>query len=247
MSAFVLLNTIINYDGRNISGVTSQVTLDTGVDLQEDTTFGDTFRTRLAGLFDTSLAVESYWEANSATDSFDADVFSFLNAGVKLVSVSDEGGAVGNVGYMFEGDLESYNMNAAIGEIFKVSITIQGNDRLMRGTVMENATRTTTANGTPKEVGEVTATQTIYSGLHVTAASGTSPTLDVTVESDPIEGFTTATPRIAHAQTDVVTSELKSLAGPVTDTWWRTVMTIGASGGPSFTAYHTLAILPTAT
>ena len=246
MSAFVLLNTIINYDGRNISGVTSQVTLDTGVDLQEDTAFGDTFRTRLAGLFDTSLSPESYWESNSASDSFDADMFSFLNDGVKLLSVSAEGGSVGDVGYMFEGDLESYNLNAAIGEIFKVSITIQGNDRLMRGTVMENGTRVTTANGTIIQVGAVTASQTIYSGLHVTAASGSSPTLDVTVESDPIEAFTTATLRITHAQLGIVGSELLSLAGPVTDAWWRAVMTIGG-GGPSFTAYHTLAILPTAT
>ncbi len=246
MSAFVLLNTIINYDGRNISGVTSQVTLDTGVDLQEDTAFGDTYRTRLAGLFDTSFAIESYWEAISASDSFDADVFGSLNAGVKLLSVSAEGGPVGDVSYMFEGDLESYNMNAVIGEIFKVSITIQGNDRLMRGTVMENGTRAATGNGTIIQVGAVSATQTIYSGLHVTAASGSTPTLDVTVESDPIEAFTTATLRITHAQLGIVGSELLSLAGPVTDARWRGGMTMGG-GGPSFTAYHTLAILPTAT
>ena len=200
MAAFVLVNAKSMYDGRDLSGITRQVALNSEVDLQEVTTFGDTFRRRAAGLFSVDLSAESYWESLSGDDSSDSDMFGLLNAGKKLVSVAGEGGNVADVGYMFEGDLQSYNVGAPIGELYKANIALQGNDKLMRGQVMENGTRTATGNGTAVQVGAVSSTQTIWSGLHVVAASGTSPTLDVTVESDDASGFATTVLRFTHAQ-----------------------------------------------
>lgn len=242
MTAFVLINSKIMYDGRNLSGITSQVALNAEVDLQDITTFGDTFKRRLAGLYTTSLNVDTYWESISASDSHDKDTFEFLNAGKKLISVSGEGGVVADVGYMFEGDLESYNLPGSIGELYKVSIVLQGNNKLMRGQVVENSTRTSTGNGSVVEAGVVASGSTIYSGLHVVEVSGSSPTLDVIVESDTASTFLSAVTRITHAQKIAVGSELLSLAGDITDNWWRVVMNISGSS-PSFTAYHTLAIL----
>jgi len=83
---------------------------------------------------------------------------------------------------------------------------------------------------------------TLYAGLHVTAFAGTSPTLDVLIESDSGSGFGTASSRIAFTQnTGSIQSQWGSVNGAVTDTYWRTKMTIGGSG-PSFTVYVTLGI-----
>jgi len=69
----------------------------------------------------------------------------------------------------------------------------------------------------------------------VIAASGTTPTLDVTIESDDAEGMASATTRLTFTQATATTSEWQELAGAVTDDWWRAAWTIGG-GSPSFTA-----------
>lgn len=241
MPAFVFTDAKIKFGGRDLSGVSNQITLTGEVDLQETTTFGANYRTRLAGLFTSSAQLEAYWENISANDSLDSDIFARLAAGTQLFSSAAEGGLVAGIAYMFEADLESYALGDNIGELAKATIAIQGNARLLRGQVLENSTRTATANGTAVQAGAVLATETVHSGIHVTAASGTSPTLDVTVESDDASGFASPLLRITHTQLTGVGSELKSLAGVVTDDWWRLVLTIGGTT-PSFTVFGTLAI-----
>lgn len=244
MAAFVLINAKIMHDGRDLSGILNQITLNSEAELAESTAFGDTFRKRLAGLFDTSMDMQGWWDSVSATDSADADLFSKLGGVKRLISLSGEGGTVGDIGYSFEADEVNYNPGAALGEVFAFNLTAQGSSRLLRGQVLENATRTVTANGTAKQIGSVSATQSVYSALHVTAVSGTLPTLDVTVESDDAEGFATAVTRITHAQKTAVGSELLSAAGAITDDWWRLRMVIGGTA-PSFTIFGVVAIANT--
>ena len=65
------------------------------------------------------------------------------------------------------------------------------------------------------------------------ALTAPGSTLDVIVESDDNAGFTTPTTRITFTQvTTTPISYLSSLAGSVTDTYWRMKWTI--SGGPYY-------------
>ena len=76
--------------------------------------------------------------------------------------------------------------------------------------------------------------KSMYAALHVISVSGTSPTLDVIVQSDDNSGFTTPTNRITFSQTGAVGAEWGSVAGAVTDDYWRVSYTIGGSDTPTF-------------
>ncbi len=96
-----------------------------------------------------------------------------------------------------------------------------------------NVSRTSSSSGTGRQIGAVSSTQTLYAALHVISASGTSPTLDVKVQSDDNSGFTSATDRITFTQATDVTSEWGSVGGAITDDYWRITYTVGGTS-PSF-------------
>jgi len=241
MASFILTNAKVLYNGRDLSGILNQIALSNEVDIQESTTFGATYKTRLAGLFSPSMNLNGYWESASGTDSADSDLFGTFGQGPALISVSPQGASLGDVSYSMQVEQATYNPGASLGEIFAFSLAVQGTGKLLRGTVMEFGTFTASGNGTSRQLGSVSSSQKIYSALHVTAASGTNPTLGVAVESDDASGFVSPVTRITHSQFTGVGAELKSADGPITDTWWRLVLTIGGIS-PSFTIGGFLAI-----
>jgi hypothetical protein len=126
--------------------------------------------------------------------------------------------------------------NGAVGELGQFSVGGEAAGlAAAQGFVMFAGTRTTTLTGTSVQAGAATATQTIQATLHVTDVSGTSQTLAVVVQSDDNAGFTTPTTRITFdtANATANRSQHKTLAGPVTDTYWRIVATVGGTN-PSF-------------
>lgn len=94
-------------------------------------------------------------------------------------------------------------------------------------TLAASAARTATANGSSFELGD---RGVICLKLDVTAASGTSPTLDVSIETS--EDGTTWRSLGAFAQKTAAGAERKSFAG--CDRFVRPVFTIGGTT-PSFT------------
>ena len=75
----------------------------------------------------------------------------------------------------------------------------------------------------------------MFAALHVLSASGTSPTLDVVLQSDDNSGFSSAVSRITFTQATGITSQWSTLAGAQTDDYWRASYTIGGSATPTFT------------
>ena len=144
---------------------------------------------------------------------------------------------------MFPALLAEYSPGAAVGELFAFNISAGGCDLLARGTVLENAVKTATANGTARNLGAVGAAQKLYAGMHVLAVSGTNPTLDMIIQSDDAEGFLSSANRITFAQKTAIGSQWATpVAGAITDTWWRCAYTIGGTDNPSFTVVVVLAI-----
>ena len=188
---------------------------------------------------------QGFWDHVDDDDSLDLELFSKIGLAANgLMSMSDAGGTLGDIGFSFVGREGEYSPGGAIGEVFAFSITVTGDGPLTRGLVMENSIFTVTANGTVRQNGAALATDTIYSTVHVVAASGAAPTLDVTVESDDDMGFGTALVRLTHPQFTTTGANQQTLVGPLTDDWWRLVLTI-AGGGPSFTVFGILAIQQT--
>jgi hypothetical protein len=181
------------------------------------------------------------WSAD-VMQNFDADTVD------ALVGLSAVGGSAvplstlpvaqtaGSVGYTFNAKQFAYTpIDADPDALAMAQLSGKGDGSpLVRGTLMNATTATTaTATGTAFEVGAVASTQKMYGALHVVAASGTSPTLDVVVESDDAEGFSSATSRMVFAQATGTTSEWLPLSSAITDDWWRITATVGGST-PSF-------------
>lgn len=247
MGKFVFRDVCIYYGGRDLSGELSSLNLEFGADTPDVTTLRDTARRRLAGLLDVSSTHQGWYSSDGALDSVDLDLFSQVGAGPLLISAAAEGAPLGQVSYSWKALTADYSPGASVGEVFAFNFNTTGDSHLARGEVMENAAAAFTfvgiTQGTSNQLGAALAEDTIYSSVHVVAVSGTSPTLDLTVESDDADAspFASGVTRFTHTQFTGVGSEQLTLVGPVTDDWWRYVIDIGGTT-PSFLMFLSLAI-----
>lgn len=240
MATHVLTDAKVWVGDYNLSGDLNGVGLEYRAELLDDTVFGDTTRSRTGGLKMVTLNVQGIW--NGADNEQDEELFGNIGTANVPVSVASQGGDVGEIAYLFRAIEARYAPGASIGELLRFEADAEGSDGagLVQGYVLENDTLTATANGTAVQAGAAAAGQTIYAALHVLSASA-ADTLDVKIQSDSASNFPSATDRITFTQATARTSEWKTLAGAVTDTWWRIVATIGGTS-PSFTFVVTLGI-----
>ena len=246
MGKFVLTDVKVLFDGRDLSGELSNVSLEYTAETPDKTAFGDVTRTRLPGILDIVATHSGWWDIVSATDDLDADLIAQIGAASSLMTMSDSGGTLGDFTYSFPTQAAVLTRGGSHGEIMAFSITVNTDGPLVRGVVMENSAFATTTDGTARQVGAAIAGESIYSNLHVTAVSGTNPTLDVTVESDATNSFSgSETLRLTHPQLTAVGSNRQILAGAVTDPWWRLTMTIGGTDTPTFTVFGSIGIQTT--
>lgn len=244
MAKFVLRDIKICYGGRDLSGELSSLNMEYTAETPDATVLSDITRRRLPGLLSINSNHNGWWDSVSATDSLDKDLFDQVGANPLLISAAPNAGAQGEPSYSWQALTAEYSPGATVGEVFAFTFNTMGDSRLIRGTVLESGTFGVTADGDAAQLGAAATTDTIYSAFHVIAASGTAPTLDVVLESDDDSGFPSAVTRITHTQFTGVGAELLTLAGPVTDDWWRYTLTI-ADTIPSFTVFGAVGIIPT--
>ncbi len=108
-----------------------------------------------------------------------------------------------------------------VGMLHKWTIDMTAEGVIVRGIVLDTQQPlSSTADGTGQQHGAISSTQTGYGAIHVTAVD-TLTSLDTIIQSDDNSDFTSATNRITFTQVTGVTSERKTVAGAVTDDWWR--------------------------
>lgn len=229
-------------DGYDLSGHLQGLAFDASVEMQDDTTFGDTARSNAPGLDDFTLQHEGVWSAGAGLPDtvFDAQ----KGLADLLATMAPVNGDEGAIAYLMRVTQGSYSLGGTIGDLhrFSVSLSASGGVGAVRGTLMTNRTITASGSGTGRQLGAVGASGTLYAGLHVLSASGTSPTLDVTVESDDASGFASPITRVTFAQATAIGSQWETLGGAVADDWWRVSWVIGGTGSPSFDAVVVLGI-----
>lgn len=220
----------------DLSADMNALALNYGAEMLDNTTFGATTRINKAGLKTILAQHEGLWDSNG-TDQPDDVFFSRIGTSDVPVTISPQTGADGELAFLFRAVHSEYAPGATVGDLLAFTVKMEGSDGdpLVRGMVLHPATaRTSTGNGTARQLGAVSATQSVVASLHVIAASGTSPTLDVTVRSDDASGFSSPTTRLTFTQATGITSEWKTAAGAITDDYWRVTYTIGGTN-PSFT------------
>lgn len=180
-----------------------------------------------------------------AAGGLDELAWSYLGvAGVpkSITSASTDGA----VAYLMNGITLGYS--PADGEVGQLAMTrISGRNAsspVVRGRLLHPSTtaRTSSSTGTGRQLGAVVSGKSLYAALHVVEVSGTTPSLTVKVQSDDNSGFTSATDRITFTAATDETYEWSSVAGAITDDYWRITYTISGTN-PSFKFAVTAGIL----
>jgi hypothetical protein len=160
----------------------------------------------------------------------------FAGAAIPL-STLPEGQVAGDLGYTFNATQFNYQpVDASPDGLAMAALSGKGDGSpLIRGVLMNTpAAVTASADGAAFELGAIPSGSKMYCALHVLGTpTGTSPTLDIEVESDDAEGFSAPTTRMVLTQATGATSQWLPLSGAITDDWWRITATVGGTS-PSF-------------
>lgn len=246
MAAQVFSNGKLYVDGYDWSGDINAIAFKVMAEMKENTPWNAVTRTRLAGLKDFSFQCDGYW--NGGTGNVDDAAFSKMAANNTVFSIagSNAAGVEGEVAYSGQLELAQYTPGAKVGDVFAFQVSGQaGAGPLVRGTVLVNGTKTVTGNGTIFQLGAVAAGQKLYAAAHVIGVpAGSSPTLDLKVQSAALVGFGSPTDRITFSQFTARGAQWGTpVAGAITDQFYRVVYTIGGTGSPSFPVVVVVGIL----
>jgi len=134
MATIVLTDCSLVWNSVDLSNRVNSITIDYSAELLSDTTMGDTFQSRIAGLKDWSASVE--FMQDYASGSVDATLFAGVGTSATFVG-KPESGSVSATNPSFTGAciLENHQpINGSVGEVATVSVTFQGNGTLARAT-----------------------------------------------------------------------------------------------------------------
>ena len=123
MARLVLTNVAVTFGTTDISSYVTSVTLGSTFDVVETTAFGNTARTRVAGLADNSVAME--FNQDYAASALESVIFPTLGTAVSI-TVKPVAGAVttANPAYSFSALVSEWTpLNGAVGELATASVT----------------------------------------------------------------------------------------------------------------------------
>lgn len=119
MARIVLTNVAVTFGTTDISSYVTSVTLGTTLDVVETTAFGNTARTRVAGLADNSVSLE--FNQDYATSALEATIYPTIGTAVSMV-VRPVAGV--SPAYSFSALVSEWTpLNGAVGELATASVT----------------------------------------------------------------------------------------------------------------------------
>lgn len=236
MAAQIIRDGKLWLDKYNLSGDMNAIALATLNELKDATVLGDLARRRRAGLDGLAVTLAGFW--NGGTGNVDDVLFGDIAVPDVPLTVGQPTGAEGDSAFFFKAILGEYKPGAAVGEMlgFQVTGDDSGGDGLIRGTILHNAARTVTGTGTIFQLGALGALpQKLYAALHVIAYAGLTNAV-IKLQSAALVGFGSPTDRIIFTTVAGLTSQYASLAGAITDQFWRVTWTLTGVGSLTFVA-----------
>tara|TARA_R100000742_G_C4277472_1_gene99384 strand:+ start:218 stop:943 length:726 start_codon:yes stop_codon:yes gene_type:complete len=240
MAKFVFNDGKVFSGGYDLSSHITSVNLDISAEELDATTINSSgFKSKLGGLKDSTLQMDGFYEAGA--NKPDALLGASVGSELIVSTVPDAG--VGNTAYFMKSKLFNYQMFGTVGEVAPFSITkSQSSDIVVQGKVEIDSALTATGNSTGVQLGAVGAAERVYVAIHCYGVSGTSsPTVTFKLQSDDNSSFTSPTDRITFTAITAIGADFQSLAGAVTDTYWRLNYTISGTN-PSFSTHATIGI-----
>lgn len=235
LTPLVLTDCRAYFAGADLTGFSNKIDVKAKIEDKKFTNFAsggwDEFK---GGLFSTETKIEGFYQAADLSypdDSFWAN----LGTNTQPLTVIPTSGAVGSLAYVTRVLECDYAPGGSDGELLGYSTGFKGNWPLARGSVLhpQGTARSTTGSGTAVQLGALSATQRLYSSLHILSVSGTTPSITVKIQSNVDNTFGAPTDRITYSAANSLAGQALSVNGAVTDTWWRATWTITGST-PSF-------------
>lgn len=229
MAVPVIMDAGLWVDAYDIRGFANAVSIRPECEEVDITTFGNTNRRILGGLLNWSVGASGFF----SPDDQDAAMHAMLGGPATVtVSATTTEGSRAWFGQALSSQYTVAHEHGRAG-VFDFGATAR-NSRLVAGTLLGVGAKTATGNGAAYNVGSIATGQTGYTALHVTSISGTSPTLDVTIESDSASTFGSPVTRVTFNRVTAPSVQFITLPATVTDAWWRATWTL-AGTSPSAT------------
>jgi hypothetical protein len=122
MARIVLTNVAVTFGTTDISSYVTSVTLSTTLDVVETTAFGNTARTRVAGLADNSVSLE--FNQDYAAGALEAVINGTTSTVGTAVSMTVRPVAGASPAYSFSALISEWTpLNGAVGELATASVT----------------------------------------------------------------------------------------------------------------------------
>jgi hypothetical protein len=219
MAVQVLKSPRITVDGIDISCKADSLTLTLECDMQEKTSYCSSgFRNYTPGLINWTLDVSGFYSAgDNSNDDVDDNSLSKIGADTYsyFLVLPKNAASTGDLAYFGKSNVASYEALGDVGEVAPFSLSLQGDSRINRGTVVCDQTITGTSgygevyNLNGLEDGQFL--QTILELANFSGAGNVIITLDASCTSGFGSGisevaFTTLTESGADLQTSVLTS-----------------------------------------
>jgi len=134
VAKFVTTDYSVSLGTADFSSSIAAVTLEITTDEQETTAFGDSARTRIAGLKDASLTID--WHQDFGADSVDATLFPLLGSAIDF-TILPQGGTVSatNPSYSGTAIVTQYSpLDSSVGDLATFSITWPVSGEVTRAT-----------------------------------------------------------------------------------------------------------------
>lgn len=248
MAVAALVNCQIHADAIDLTGRANHVDVQAQRAARDITTFASNGRNEyVAGMAHATIAAGGFLDVDPA-GSDPAQWAALAATQVVTIGVDSAAGAIAYLANPYEASWKGFG---AIDEPADWSSTwfTRGPIGLARGALLLPATLNVNATGSTngQQLGAATA-QTLVAHLHVFAAAGISPTLDVAIRSKSSSGSVAsgATTRLSFSQVTTAVAanavERKTATVTTTDSWWGITYTIGGSS-PSFAFAVALAIV----
>lgn len=238
MAAFALLDVDLYADELDLSCFTQTVgvTVD-AVELDATTFCSAGWQVPIAGIRGSTWTASGPTDMATATASQLSAVDQILAVDIGsqyVLSAIPAGGTAGNVGYFTTGRLMTRTpITGTVGDLATHDVSFRGNNPTVRGTLADIQTIVATGDGSEYELGAVSATQRVWAAVHFLTAGGTTPSIEVKIQSDVDDAFGSPVDQITFSAATAKGAQFSSTVGAITDTWWRAVWTVSGTN-PSF-------------
>jgi len=229
-----ITNATIWYGGVDLSGDTNEVTLSADVEALLCTNFASAgWDESTGGLKSAEAALKVF-----LSDQIEPDNILDSVQDVPLTVTLNRPAAVGDLAWGMDVLRAQYVRRMQVGQLYGGDINFANhNSPLLRGEILEfqdDATASGDGGTGTQFVGGVSATQRLYAFLHVTVLTGTLTSADFKIVSDSANTFA-ATPEDQITFTQLTSTgeayEIgTSVAGPITDEYYRAEWTFVGSG-----------------